>query len=66
MAAQQCKSFYNRHNRWPDTSDFRNGRGQLPSSRVAKRIFGSTRSGVVREVAEAILERSRDVAAAKL
>lgn len=65
-AAQQCKSFYSRHNRWPDTSDFRHGRGQLPSPGVAKRIFGSTRSGVVREVAEAILERSRDVAAAKL
>jgi hypothetical protein len=55
-AAQQCYSFRRRHNRWPDTSDFRRGSGQLPSPRVAKRIFGSSRSGVVGEVAEAILQ----------
>jgi hypothetical protein len=56
-AAQQCDAFRRRHNRWPDTSDFRWGFEQLPSPRVAKRIFGSTRSGVVGKVAEEILQR---------
>lgn len=58
-AAQQCDAFRRRHGRWPDPSDFRRGSGQLPSPRVAKRIFGSTRSGVVGEVAKAILQHNR-------
>ncbi|HEX6780544.1 MAG TPA: hypothetical protein VF125_00790 [Solirubrobacterales bacterium] len=57
QAARQCESFRKRHGRWPHTSDFRRGDEDLPSPRVAKRIFGSTRSGVVGEAVEAILER---------
>ncbi len=56
-AARQCRSFRRRHNRWPDTSDFRCGFERLPSPAGAKRIFGSTRSGVVGKVAEEILRR---------
>ena len=56
QAARQCLSFRRRHNRWPDSSDFRRGHEDLPSPKVAKRVFGSTRSGMVGVVAEAILD----------
>jgi hypothetical protein len=55
-AAQQCRSFRHRNNRWPDARDFRSGASELPTPKVAKRIFGSTHPGVVGEVAEAILD----------
>jgi len=58
-AAEQCLSFKRRNGRWPDTRDFRRCEGDLPREKVARRIFGSTRPGVVQQQAEEILRLAK-------
>ncbi len=54
-AARICRTFYRWRGWWPERSDLLQYPGFLPSPSVADRVFGSTRSGVIRRRAEAIL-----------
>jgi hypothetical protein len=56
-AARSCLSFRRRHGYWPGWADIKRRPGELPSTKVMIRYFGSTRSAEVQLGAEAILER---------
>jgi DNA-directed RNA polymerase specialized sigma24 family protein len=54
-AARACLFFRRRNGRWPDWSDVRRSRGELPGTAVMNRFFGGTRSAQVQIGAESIL-----------
>lgn len=54
-AAELCDAFRRRNGRWPDTRDFECCPEKLPSEKVARKIFGSTRPGVVQQRSQEIL-----------
>jgi hypothetical protein len=59
-AAKVCASFKSRHGDWPCWSDVKRYPGELPSTTVMIRFFGSTRSAEVGLGVESILGAGRN------
>ncbi|MBK5219779.1 MAG: hypothetical protein JJE35_08335 [Thermoleophilia bacterium] len=59
-AAKACSAFRRRNGHWPSWADVKRRPGELPSTSVMIRCFGSTRSAEVQQGVEAILADTED------